>query len=89
MAFHQYASPGPITVWKAETLFKGNVSALVFMEMAFVQYASLGPITIWKAVPLFKDNGSILWYTTGVHGNGICLVCQSGTYFYLEGCTLV
>ena len=85
MAFCQYASLGAITVWKAETLFKGNVNALVFMEMAFVQYTSLGPITIWKAVQLFKGNVSVLWYTTGVQGNGISSVCQSGTYYYLEG----
>ena len=62
---------------------------LVFMEMAFVRYASLGPITTWKAVPLFEGNVSVLWYTTGVHGNGICSVRQSGTYYYLECCTTV
>ena len=62
---------------------------LVFMEMAFGLFASLGRITIWKAVPLFKGNVIVLWYTTGVHGNGISSVCQSWTYYYLEGCTAV
>ena len=56
---------------------------LVFMEMAFVQFASLGPVTTWKVVLLFKGNVSVLWYTTGVQGNGILSVCQSWTYFEL------
>ena len=60
---------------------------LVFLEMAFVQYASWGPVNIWKAVPLFKGNVNVLWYTTGVHGNGFCSVCKSRTYSYLEGGT--
>ena len=58
---------------------------MVFMEAAFVQYASLRPITL----PLFKGNVIALWYTSGIHGNGISLVCQSGTHYYLDGCTLV
>ena len=62
---------------------------LVFKEMAFRQYASLGAITTWKALPLFKDNVSVLWCITGIHGNGVSLVCQSGTCYYLEGFTTV
>ena len=62
---------------KVMLVFRGI--PLVFIEMAFVQYASHGPITIWKAVPLFKGNVSVLWCTTGVHGNGVWSVCQSGT----------
>ena len=62
---------------------------LVFMEMAFGRYVSLGPVTTWKAIPLCKGNVSVLWYTTGVQGNGVWSVCQSGTHYFLEGCTSV
>ena len=33
---------------------------------------------VWKAVPLFKGNTSILWYTTGVQGNGSCQYASLG-----------
>ena len=48
---------------------------LVFTDMIFIQCASLVPITSLKAVPLFKGNDSVVWYTTGVQGNDIVLVC--------------
>ena len=72
---------------KEMLLFCGK--PLVFKEMAFGQYASLGPVYTWKAIPLFKGNVIVLWYTTGVHGISVWSVCQSVTYYYLEGCTSV
>ena len=125
MAFGQYASLRPVTIWKPAPLFKGNVIILwytnwcsrkwlffsmpvwdlllsgrlylclkvmlffcgvqlVFMEMAFGQYASLGPITIWKIYPCLKVMLLFGGIPTGVQGNGISSVCQSGTYYYLE-----
>ena len=66
MAFIQYVSLGPVTLWKAVPPFKGNVCVLWCTTgvdgIGVGQCASLGPITMWKAV---------LWFTLGIHGNGI------------------
>ncbi|KAK6172240.1 hypothetical protein SNE40_015945 [Patella caerulea] len=75
LAFGQYASLGPITIWKAVPLFKGIGYAMVVVSMFVAVYYNM--VNAWAAYYLFTSMTSVLpwqscnntWNTDKCHIN--------------------
>ncbi|ESO88413.1 hypothetical protein LOTGIDRAFT_126022 [Lottia gigantea] len=58
LAFGQYASLGPITIWRAVPLFKGVGYGMVLVSMVVAVYYNV--VTAWAAYYLFTSMTSVL-----------------------------